>query len=41
MHNETLRPILGASQIAKLCFVKMTREDRVVEAAKISYSAVF
>ncbi|MDI3274018.1 hypothetical protein [Pseudomonas sp. AL03] len=41
MHNETLRPILGALQIQKLRFVRKTHDYRVVEGAKISHSAVF
>lgn len=36
MHNETLRPVLGALQIKKLCFVKKTRGYWVVESAKVS-----
>ncbi|KDD70973.1 hypothetical protein V466_01145 [Pseudomonas mandelii PD30] len=41
MHNETLRPILGALQIQKLRFVRKTRDYRALEGAKISHSAVF
>jgi hypothetical protein len=41
MHNETLRPILGALQIQILRFVRKTRDYRVVEGAKVSDSAVF
>ncbi|WP_274610055.1 hypothetical protein [Pseudomonas sp. TH15] len=41
MHNETLRPILGALQIKKLRFVRKTRDYWVVEGAKVSDLAVF
>jgi len=41
MHNETLRPILGALQIKKTAFRQNDPEYRVVEAAKISHSEVF
>jgi hypothetical protein len=41
MHNETLRPILGALQIQILRFVKKTRDYWVVEGAKSSHLADF
>ncbi|WP_261985242.1 hypothetical protein [Pseudomonas arsenicoxydans] len=41
MHNETLRPILGALQIKKLRFVRKTHDYRVVEGAKVNDLAVF
>jgi hypothetical protein len=41
MHNETLRPVLGALQLQKLRFVKMTHDYRVVEGTKVSDVAIF
>jgi hypothetical protein len=41
MHNETLRPILGALQIQILRFVKKTRDYWVVVGAKSSHLADF
>lgn len=41
MHNETLRPVLGALQMQKLRFVKMTRNYWVVEGTKVSDMAIF
>lgn len=41
MHNETWHPILGALQIQKLRFVRMTREYRVKDGARLDSRAVF
>lgn len=40
MHNETLRPVLGALQMQNLRFVKMTHDYRVVEGTKVSEVAI-